>query len=106
MSRLDEVDDRLGDDRRASLARGRTFDAALTVITKQPPEHFDFRAEDVSGTLRHRFDVTATNDGCRVTRTVTPVHLSPGRQALYWLVLYPVKQPALKKSLQQLATLY
>jgi len=70
-----------------AVARGRTFDAASTVITKQPPEHFGFRAEDVSGTFRHRKDVTATNNGCRVTRTVTPVHLPPGQPALYWLVL-------------------
>ncbi len=89
-----------------ALSRGKSFDAQLTVITQQPPTAFGFRVEDATGVFHHRFDLARIDDGCQVTHTVTPLRLSAGQKILYWLVLYPVKRPALRQSLDQLNTLF
>lgn len=87
-------------------AKGRTFHADLIVTAIEPDRMFEFVASDETGTYRHRFTLDPVEDGCRVERSVTVERLGRGQRLLYWLTLVPVRKPALRTSLERLATTF
>ena len=102
--RLERTGDRTW--RSISRAKGRTFHADLIVTVTEPGRVFEFVSSDETGTYGHRFEVRQLSNGTEVTRTVTARRLAPGQQVLYWLILVPVRRPALRTSLSRLASLF
>lgn len=92
--------------RSVSRAKGRTFHADLIETNAEPDRVFEFVSSDETGTYGHRFTLREVPGGCEVTRTVTPRQLRIGQQVLYWLTLVAVRKPALRMSLQRLASLF
>jgi hypothetical protein len=97
---------RVSDDEFRSTARskGKTITATLRVVERSPPEAFAFESTDLTGKWVNRFTMAAAGSGARVTREISG-ELSGPQLLLFWLVLFPVKKPNARRSLQKLKEL-
>ena len=92
-----------GSFRSTAVAKGRTFHASITVEKQEKPSVFRFVVRDVTGTYRHTFLMVESGVGTRVTRTIELVDSTLRQQVFFWLVLLPVRKPALDESMRRLA---
>ena len=92
-----------GSFRSTAVAKGRTFHASIKVEEHENPSIFRFVARDVTGTYRHTFLMVESGDRTRVTRTIELVDSTLRQQVFFWLVLLPVRKPALDESMRRLA---
>jgi uncharacterized protein YndB with AHSA1/START domain len=88
--------------RTVATTRGRTFTAEVEVLRSEPERLFEFRATDETGTYLHRVYLARQGGGTLVKRTVGPERLSRLQRVLAWVILFPVRLPALRKSLARL----
>ncbi len=97
----------VGDDRYTSRAntRGRLFAATIQVLVSEPEKRIEYRVSDESGIYRHRIDLARQGGGTLVTRHVEPEQLTPRQRVLAAAALFPVRRPALQRSLERLADL-
>lgn len=84
-----------------AVARGRVFDAALTVTEYTPPSIFAFAGKDTTGTFAHRFTFEKIQDRTKVTRRVS-FELSLPQYLFYLLTLNRVRLPAARGALERL----
>ncbi len=92
--------------RSVSRAKGRTFHADIIITVVEPDDTFEFVASDETGTYRHRIRIDQASAGCVVTRSVVAERLGVAQLVLFWVMLLPVRRPALRTSLSRLAALF
>lgn len=89
--------------RSTAQVRGRPVSGALRVTRYEPPSHFAFVAEDLTGRYEHLFTVEAHAGGSWVERRIDAT-LSPMQALLFALVYFIVKRPNTVAAMQRLKT--
>ena len=84
--------------RSTAVVRGITFLSELRVTDYQAPVLFGFAGQDQTGIFLHRFTFTPSNNGTRVVRQIE-FTLSLTEWFSFLLLYFPVRRPALNKSL-------
>lgn len=74
------------------------------MIERTPPRSFAFEVEDLTGRWVNRFTLTPQTSGTRVEREISGA-LKGAQLILFWLVLYPIKKPNARRSLEKLKAL-
>jgi uncharacterized protein YndB with AHSA1/START domain len=95
----------VGGDRYTSRANagGRVFTATIQVLVSEPEKRIEYRVSGESGVYRHRIDLARQGGGTLVTRRVEPERLTPRQRVVAAVALFPVRRPALHRSLERLA---
>lgn len=87
-----------------ATSKGKTITATLRVLEDRPPERFAFEVKDMTGSWVNRFTLTPAEAETRVEREIAG-ELGGAQLLLFWLVLYPIKKPNARRSLQRLKAL-
>jgi uncharacterized protein YndB with AHSA1/START domain len=87
--------------RSTAVVNGITFNAELEVKELAPPDRFVFAGQDATGRFQHTFTFRAVRGGTNVERRVD-FDLSVRQWLMFWVLLYPVRLPAARRSLESL----
>jgi uncharacterized protein YndB with AHSA1/START domain len=86
--------------RTRAFSRGRVFTAEVEVLRSEAERLIEYRATDQTGTYLHRIYLARQGGGTLVKRTVIPERLGLGQRLLSWVILFPIRLPALRHSLE------
>lgn len=89
--------------RSIAQSHGVTFHSELVVIRYDRPLRFAFYGEDSTGRVEHHFSFYRDGDGTRVERQMQ-FDVNFVQWLAYLAVLYPVRIPSARKTLQRLKT--
>ncbi len=87
--------------RSTAESHGVTFNTDLEVTEWNPPSQFGFRGGDATGKFSHVFTLRPHKDGTLVTRRIR-FDATLVQWLLFLVVLYPVRIPSAKRTLQLL----
>jgi uncharacterized protein YndB with AHSA1/START domain len=87
--------------RSTAQSHGVTFNTELEVTEYNPPSRFAFEGEDGTGKFSHVFTFQAQGGGTLVTRRIQ-FEATLIQWLVFLAVLYPVRIPSAKRTLQQL----
>ena len=87
--------------RSTAEVRRITISAELRVSQYLAPLRFGFDGQDLTGNFSHLFTFMPFNNGTKVVRQIN-FTLSLQQWLMFWVLYFPVRRPALKKSLRLL----
>ena len=85
-----------------ATVKNLTFEAELEVSEYLPPTRFAFSGSDSTGIFTHLFTFEPVSNGTKVTRSIN-FDLSFYLWVRFWILYFPVRRPAGRKAMEQLA---
>jgi uncharacterized protein YndB with AHSA1/START domain len=87
--------------RSTAQSHGTVFHTELEVTGYEPPVYFEFQGKDATGQFRHLFIFQTHGVETQVTREIH-FDATLAQWLLFLLVLYPVRIPSAKRTMQRL----
>ena len=87
--------------RSEAQSHGVNFSTELVVTLFEPPRRFGFGGADATGEFSHEFSLTPSGDGTLVKRRIT-FQTTFSQWLAHLLVLYPVRMPSARRTLNRL----